>query len=99
MLCSDWIYCKHSISHPNTSPRIYLYYNKPISIIMVRILYEGVMGKDSELFKAAQTGNNAVLEKAFASFLKKSSSAGVGGGGGGGHSFGRCVCCVRGCIM
>ncbi len=61
------------------------------------------MGKDSELFKAAQTGNNAVLEKAFASFLKKNSSAGVGGGGGGGgHSFGRCVYCVRGvrgCIV
>ena len=37
------------------------------------------MGKDVELFKAAKTGNNAFLERIFASFLKK------GGGGGGGH--------------
>ena len=58
------------------------------------------MGKDSELFKAAQSGNNAVLERAFASFLKKNSTAGSGGGGGGGHSFGRCVyCCVGVCCV
>ena len=31
------------------------------------------MGKETELFKAAQTGNTAVLEKAFASQLKKMS--------------------------
>ena len=46
-----------------------------------------LMGKDSELFKAAQTGNNALLERAFASYLKKQS----GQGGGTGHGFGRCV--------
>ena len=55
----------------------------------------GDMGKEAELFKAAQTGNNALLERVFASYLKKNS------GGGGGHGFGRCVCgCVRtfGCV-
>ena len=29
------------------------------------------MGKDTELFKAAQSGNNTVLEKAFANHLKR----------------------------
>ncbi len=48
------------------------------------------MGKDSELFKAAQMGNNSVLEKAFSSFLKKNTT-----GGNGGHSFGRYVWIVR----
>lgn len=53
------------------------------------------MGKDSELFKAAKTGNNAFLERVFASYLKKSSPHGGsstgGGGGGGSHGFGRSV--------
>lgn len=34
------------------------------------------MGRESELFKAAQTGNTALLEKAFASQLKRMSGGG-----------------------
>ena len=52
------------------------------------------MGKDSELFKAAKTGNNAVLERVFASYLRRANPQASGGGGGGssgggGGHFGR----------
>ena len=45
------------------------------------------MGKDSELFKAAKVGNNALIERVFASYLKKASPQ-AGGGAGGGTSTG-----------
>ena len=38
------------------------------------------MGRESELFKAAQSGNTAALEKAFASHLKKMSGGQHGSG-------------------
>jgi len=36
------------------------------------------MGKEAELFKAAQSGNTALLERVFASYLKKQGSGGFG---------------------
>jgi hypothetical protein len=38
------------------------------------------MGRDSELFKAAKSGNNTFIERVFASFLKRNT---------GHHGFGR----------
>ena len=50
------------------------------------------MGKDSELFKAAKSGNNALIERLFASYLKKANpQAGGGVSGSGSHGFGRSV--------
>jgi hypothetical protein len=46
------------------------------------------MGRDSELFKAAKTGNNAVLERVFASYLRRANPQASGGGGGGGTGSG-----------
>ena len=40
------------------------------------------MGRESDLFKAAQTGNIAVLERVFASCLGRGGKVGGGGGGG-----------------
>lgn len=34
------------------------------------------MGREAELFKAAQTGNTSLLEKVFASYLKKATGGG-----------------------
>ncbi len=50
-----------------------------------------VMGRDSELFKAAKTGNNALLERVFASYLRKANPQTSGSGGSSGSSghFGR----------
>ena len=39
------------------------------------------MGRDSELFKAAKTGNTAFLERMFASYLKKNTHSHVFGSG------------------
>lgn len=51
-----------------------------------------VMGRESELFKAAQSGNTAVLEKAFANHLKR-----LSGGPHHGSSLGRWEGLGRGC--
>ena len=54
------------------------------------------MGKDTELFKAAKTGNNSVLERAFAPYLKKQGQS---------HGFGSSLSrygllvCVCVCVM
>ena len=39
------------------------------------------MGRDTELFKAAKTGNTAFLERMFASYLKKNTHSHVFGSG------------------
>ena len=49
------------------------------------------MGKDSELFKAAKTGNNALLERVFASYLRKANPQSSGGNTSSGSHFGRLV--------